>query len=368
MKKIVLLILLAILAASFVYAGAQWYPTTPKYEMKQKLYLNYCPLASQCLVGVGPDFNSSADSQPDKYFASEKPRCINNTQYILDYYCDNGAWASRTKLIALTMINFARRVSPGNFVLYCDNFDKALPQVDYNVNAGRVSAFFSEFRCFNQSGPCINNVCVLEYQGRVSVGASMNVPVNDASNSFLLAMNASPSICNGVSSSAVDFTRCGSSDFFYNPSIKSVIYLPIDNLLPGINYASLHLNYIKPNFDVLSNYVMARLHGTAANFSFFSIMPLFNRFYYAEKGTKRIFAFEEVEQTDLRHSYFGVRYQGYSFGNSSCTNIFKQYAESDMDIYCDSQPTANDFVLIGKKTPGTGGIDAWQDLTSKLRP
>ena len=368
MKRIILLVFLVIVLASFAYAGAQWYPTTPKYEMKQKLYLNYCPLTSQCLVGQGPGFNSSADSQPDKYFTSEKPKCINNTQYILDYYCDNGVWATRTKLIALTMINFAQRVSPGNFVLYCDKFDNALNQVDYNVPSGRVSAFFSDYRCFNQSGPCINHVCVLSYQGRVAIGASMNVPISDSSNSFLLAMNASASACSSVASSAVDFTRCGATDFFYNPKIKSVIYLPIDNLQPGVNYASLTNTYVKPNFDAIKNYTMSRLHGTAANFSFFSMTPLFNRFYYAEKSGKSIFAFEEVEQTDLRHSYFGIKYQGYSFGNNSCTNIFRQYTESGLNIYCDNQPSATGFILVGKKTPGTGGIDAWQDLASKLRP
>lgn len=369
LKKIVLLILLAILVASFAYAGAQWYPTTPKYEMKQRLYANYCPLTSQCLVGAGPGFNSSYDGQPDTYFTSEKPKCINSTQYILDYYCDGGAWSTRTKLVALTLINFAQRVSSGNFVLYCDKFDSALNQVDYNVPAGRVSAFFSDYRCFNQSAPCINHVCVLSYQGKVAIGASMNVPVNDASNSFLLAMNASATVCNGVSSTAADFTRCGATDFFYNPAIKSVIYLPVDSLLPGVNYASLHLNYIKPNIDVINNYVADELQGTVANMSFFSSTPpLFNRLYYAERSGKKIFAFEEVEQTELRHSYLGVRYTGYSFGNSSCTNIFKQYSESGLNIYCENQPSASSFVLIGKKTPGIGGIDAWQDLTSKLRP
>ncbi|MEM4263364.1 MAG: hypothetical protein QW666_00530 [Candidatus Woesearchaeota archaeon] len=364
MKRIILIIMSVILLASFVYAGAQWYPTTPKYEMKQKLYSNYCPLVSQCLVGVGPEFNSSKNGMPELYFSSVKPRCINNTQYILDYYCDNGVWSSRTKLIALTLINFANRVSPGNFVVYCDKYDAVLNQVNYDVPAGRVGAFFSDYRCFNQSAPCINHLCVLEYQGRSVVGASFNVAVNDPSNSLLLAMNASASACNGVSSSAVDFTRCGTTDFFYNPAIKSIIYLPAGNLQPGVNYASLHLNHIKPNLDALNNY--ARSIGTV-NLSFFTVMPLFNRFYYSEKGGRKIFAFEEVEQTDLRHSYLGARYLGYAFDNSTCTNIFKQYAETGLTIYC-GVPALNDLLLIGKKTPGTGGISAWQDFTSKLRP
>ena len=277
-------------------------------------------------------------------------------------------WATRTKLIALQLINFAKSKNV-DFSVYCDKYDKILNEANYDVSGGRVSAMFSDYRCLDQQYPCFNHVCTLEYGGNIAFGISLNSPIDDSTDSFLLTMNASPDLCDAVPLTSTNFRRCGSSDFFYNPSIESIIYAPAAQVtaIPYVDFAAANTQIIKPELDTIKDYVENEY-----NLPFFSHTPLFNRIYYSETGNKKVFSFLEIDQTFAYHNYFGVNYQGYSFGSYPCTDLF-EYSESidgDLDIYCDNQPSSNDFILIGVKTLGSpdGMIDLWQDLSSKLRP
>jgi len=63
----------------------------------------YCPRPTQCLVDTTG--NASFNDQPLAFFYGSTPQCIASGQSILDHHCSDGLWTSRTKIIALNLLN-----------------------------------------------------------------------------------------------------------------------------------------------------------------------------------------------------------------------------------------------------------------------
>ena len=338
-----------------------------------------------CLVSASPDANEDWNGLPSKYFSDPPgPKCINNGQYILDYYCESGEWTTRTKLVGLTLLDFAQSKS-NDYVLFCDNYKNALNQYEYIVGSGSdtklVEDLFKDYRCEQVNSTtrttCTNHFCVLKYRGGTAIGTSLNTEITDEDYSFLFALNHSEDACDNVNTgnsfqSCDDWTSTGR--VFYNPVLKSFIYLSSIDSLPSTIYSTLFNTFIKPEFDDVQTYVTNNVEDpdvSALNFSFFKDTNLYNRWYYSRQISKYVFGFLEKDQTEFGYDYLGMKYTGYDFGTDACDNMFKQYGTSHKGrgVFCEDQSGSDFFVIAkGAKNSNSPLIDAWQDLDSKLRP
>jgi len=85
MKKLLLAALILFVVVTAV--AVDWYPAIFKQGWHQRSS-DFCADDTQCLVS--PSGSQEFNGMPEKFFAQTKPYCINNNQYILDFYCDTG--------------------------------------------------------------------------------------------------------------------------------------------------------------------------------------------------------------------------------------------------------------------------------------
>jgi hypothetical protein len=383
----------ALLAAiPFVFAdnGADWFSVPIHYRWDLSM-AGACTEKTQCLVHLLGNASYDGDLERVFRFSDYKlgPRCVNDTQYLLDYYCDQGNWTTRTKHVALQLLKLAEDTSETNFTLFCGSYDQVLNRFDYLSQNVLVSDYFTE-TCTIQTKivPCVNNVCVLRTQSAVAIGTTLNIPVDDSTRSFLFALNKTKDLCSGVQSGA-EFASCG-QNIWYNPAIKGIIYLPSGSLSPPTDNTK---SRIRNPLLSLSYYAMSVLHNAAnpgMNFIYFPKTRLFNNIYAAQVADRAVFGFLEEglrpeytlaggNSTEIIPlDYIGVRYSGIRFfenNNQTCLNLIKAY---DSKAFCENQTSSGFNVIARHRCPpelepedckGSSPIvGVWPALTGKLRP
>jgi hypothetical protein len=319
--------------------------------------------------------NSSLDGDTERWFRLSDPKtwpkCVNNTQSILDFRCENGNWTTRTKKLALTMLQTANTASPNDFTLFCDSYDRVLNQYKYAVQGVIVESYLGEF-C-SDSGkivPCINSLCVLKLPNSAVIGTTLNIPVDNTLKSFLRAINKSSALCNSVRNGTT-FLSCGEG-VWYDPQLQSVMLLPAGMNPPP--QATEFQNYATNKLSEITQYVMDILHNPAnpgMNFEYFTRARLFNHLYVAQKGTKSVFGFLDTnmrpEQDPVPLDYLGIKYSGINLGIDPCIAFIKPY---DSRAFCENQTSAG-FVAVARHRPGLGEsplVSAWPALAGKIRP
>src|SRR3989344_8026 len=111
LKKGVVLVL-ALVFAQVSFAASNWQQTSE----------GTCGQPSQCLVSNA--FNSVFDNDPNAYWdglanPAQGPKCIASGQYILDHYCNEGVWSSRTKLVASRLATLAVQSGASVYSVSC---------------------------------------------------------------------------------------------------------------------------------------------------------------------------------------------------------------------------------------------------------
>lgn len=385
LKKALVLLLFVILLASSVYAAKWVGPLTLQHSWDRKEH-GFCPGPGMCLVSASPDANEEWNGLPNRYFSDPPgPKCINDGQYILDYFCEDGQWTTRTKMIGLSLLDFAQSKS-SDYVLFCDDYESAFNQYQYLVGSEGdtklVEDLFKDYRCEQPNSTtrtaCTNHFCVLKYRGGTAVGTSLNTNIGDEDYSFLFALNHSGDACDNVQGSASSWQQCTdwtkTGRVYYNPALNAVIYLSSSDALASSDYSAFFASFIEPEFDDIHDYVKDKVEDpdeSALNFSFFKDTSLYNRWYYSRQISKYVFGFLEKDQTEFAYDYVGIKYAGYGFDSDDCTNMFKQYGERNKGrgVFCDDQSGSDFFVVAkGAKNSESPLIDAWQDIDSKLRP
>ncbi len=351
--------------------NATWQPVPVRFSWDRSMS-HFCTEASQCLLHV--QGSAGLDGDVDKWFTNADPalwpKCVNNTQYLLDYRCDNGNWTTRTKHLAIQLLAYADANAPTNFTLFCDTYKRVLNQYRYLVQGVLVENYLTQLCSVSgKPVPCVNSLCVLKTPNVVAVGATLNIQVNHQQ-SFLKALERPESICNSVSSSSTTFLKCGNEPVWYNPALNSVIWLPTGTLpTPGTNIAA----KITDPLASMSAYVMSVLHNPSnpnLNFAYFPKTRLFNHVYAAQNGNRAVFGFLEqgiFQDGPPPMDYIGVRYSNINLGQNPCLNIIKL---ADSKAFCENQ-TGTGFNVIARHRPGQGAspiVQVWPALTGKLRP
>lgn len=353
------LVVAVLVAVSF---AVDWYPVSFRQSWNSRAS-GFCSVESQCLVSPGG--SHSFDSMPEKYFSQTKPYCINNSQYILDFYCVNGNWSSRTKLIAVELLKFAESQS-SEFSLFCGPADSSLNNINYQVSGISVNELVGKFcHPFSSSDPysCVNSVCVLKYGNSVAFGTSLNIPVDDSDRSFLKTLGKSAGSCDSAKNFDNDFDLC-SDNIWYNHNTASLIVLPESYLGSALPSSSVDVvsKYFTQPFGTVSSFVSSS--SSQSNISFINSVHLFNNLYFARKDSKEVFGFMERDQTFFSYDYFGILMKGIDLnGYSLCRDIVNIKEDSAM---CRDSP---DVVFVSKKTPDVNQslVNYWVDATAKLR-
>ncbi len=334
-KRGVLVIVILVLAQSAFAQLTNWAQTSA----------GFCANSSQCLVSAS--FSPFLDNIPLSYFdglsdPSKGPKCIANGQFILDHYCDNGVWASRSKLLALRLL--ALNVNNDPFVLQCGSPEKVLPR-DQLTDSGYAfdlfrSCSFSSFDNHPFNAPCANNVCVLKYGNSVALGLSLNSQI-DSSQSVLRAFNKSISSCNSAVDNNGAFDSCG-SNFWYDHKTESLIYAPVSSIPSPVQK-----DVLEQPFSKLKSYVFTNVHSAQRNFSFYNT-PDFSDFFVSGNGARFVFGFKQSNVTLLQTDYLGIYLANVNLPQDSCSRLFKRF---DDRVHCEIQ-SANEFFVVASRQFG----------------
>jgi len=329
---------------------ADWVgPVTSKdtWDYKSK---GYCPRTDRCFMG--------------------RLGCLNSTQYVLDNYCENGSWSTRTKLVAQQLLALALSESPTNYALYCNSYDAALNEYAYNTAYGSVTSFLSKFCTIgNRVENCANNVCVLKYGSDVAFGMAINTDIS-GTKSPLQALNISKTACDNEKNTDGDYDSCG-SNAWYNHNTQSIIYAK-ESSLPTITTTT--QNTLLDPYNKLNNYVFTYVHNPDVpqyNYTSYNITPKFDQVYIAKDGTDFLFSFRHGNITKAQKDYAGWYFANIDLPGDACDRIIKRY---DDRANCEQQPSETEFYITALKTPPVGRFDisksiadAWKEMTGKVR-
>ncbi len=334
-----------------------------------------CNTASQCLVDL--EGNVSANNQPEQYLEGNSPKCIENGQFILDNFCSNSNWVTRTKHVSLALLKLVNETGDlGNYTLYCDSHNASLIDVDYQnvldfILGPRVGALRQA--CIPDiGGTCVNNFCVLDYYDDFDnkykrvFGVSLNKRVDDTQSSFLQAVGRGTSYCNSLSGSG-EFKKCSNDkEVWYSSSFNSLIYSRDKVNLDGPNALQKFLNFLEHPIRNIINWIKGVDTGSEIqrDFNFTNHTSLYSRLYIATRAGGKVNALQE--ETAGR-KYILASYQNFSIDVCRYVknkSVFKGITQnvSTVSIICN--------VTDGRQNVFTDDKDAqilWQDFTSRLR-
>jgi len=333
-------------AAIAAQTGAQWQFSVTKYT-PTRYYSGHCP-GTQCLLEKGT-------------IPAEKI-CVNNTEFRGDYYCNEGNWTTRTKLVASQLLKFVKMQTINiawqtNYSIFCDSKEKVFVSLPSGFD--------------NVYGDSFNSFCLLRYGNKFGFGTSLNgIGAEDAMAALNITVAAAS--CPILSSAnPKQFSRCGTSNVFFNPSINSTIYLPeVTSISPeDIPLAAAVLSYIFSPYLLLRNFIMqTQFIEPSELVSPFTNTRLFNKLYLSKTPDSVFFAFYETNQYEyeneipIEYEYLGINYTNLPSTIDVCT-IFSKANTAITTDRCNS--VSGNFV-IGSKNGQTKNF--WQDLTAKLRP
>ncbi len=339
------------------------------------------PSYPRCLVKATNDDrniqnNDNVIAYYDKGF---EPACIRAGQYIEDHYCDdNGNWTTRTKLLALTMLSLVEQGSLAGepFTLYCDEPAKMFNDPSVLGQQGIIGkpGVCPAGRNGDKEASCYNNFCLLRVKDISVLGTSLNSDF-EAEPSFAKVIgNVSKDSCRNVVD--LNWGECDSPGLYYNRPNQLVIFVPDSQ---SISFGAT---------DVLSK-AMSERKGriitkvsdigsdatTKGGYRFFGQRNNFDVLYAARNGDRYLFGVVErgvslkpgrsAASTD-RHDFVGVSYQGPSF------DVCKFIEARDAGALCaqDSTTSGSEVVIAQQRIAGQQSplVDAWRDLTAKLRP
>jgi len=224
----------------------------------------YCLENTQCYVGDAGQYGLNNFYGPmhydmDDIFTTVTPACINDTEFYMDYYCENGTWSSRTKFVALELYNLVK--NDNDYTLYCDSYDKVLNKFDYAENIYESATIEEKYFLLNPSSkcviydgvsvPCANHVCVLVKSPQsnnptIYFGTSLNYRLNtttslgDTISTYELGEALGESLlgCAQFEGGPDNFKKCGDGDNIYYNGKKSIVIFSRSSFTGGVNYVN----------------------------------------------------------------------------------------------------------------------------------
>ncbi len=168
--------------------NGSWKFSRPKFTPLHD-HAGFCPDDSQCFIYAG--------GNPDASVA-----CVNNGTFHMysaegaeadSYYCFDGNWTTRTKEIALQLLDMAG--PDDTYTLFCDRFDRSL-------NPDHTRSFWRDYVGDNIAGlltpDLVNEFCVLDLDGQIIAGVSLNPQGRQINESKLYDSEKDCVLCTGM--------------------------------------------------------------------------------------------------------------------------------------------------------------------------
>ncbi len=310
----------------------------------------YCPRNNQCLISSGGDYEDNGN--PEGF-----PQCLHDSQYIYDHYCEDGEWTSRTKLLALTLLDIVSDPVQEDYALYCGPYFDVLNYVDYTVGFVYVINLFIADE--------VNNLCLLDYDDKILLATSMNSHLNESAEEIGSIL---PEFENCDFSGDQGYVACNDGKkAWYNNNLKTLVYSKKGfELSPEPAYQTVYENIIEVRLNPLSSSLQNNAPTNSFSYGFLDDGLKFDYIYLAKKGSRAGFA--TLDQGNLI-----VRYEGQV--SAKVQNIIQSYNESHApdDEYqtarIASTVQGDSFNIVATGGFGTN-IDPyfiWPDPTGRLR-
>ncbi len=340
------------------------------------------PTFNRCLVKATNDDrniqnNDEVISYYDKGF---EPACIRAGQYIEDHYCDSdGNWTTRTKLLALNMLSLVDTGSLSNepFTLYCDEPVRMFndPSVLGKQGLASKPGVCAAGKNSDKEAPCYNNFCLLRVKGISIVGTSLNSALeSEPSFARIIGENVSKDTCANVV--GAQWGACDVPGLYYTRAQQLVIFIPQETEVTFSDIAVLDTAMAHRKQRIITKVADIGSDATTkGGYRFFGQRNNFDVLYAARDGDRYLFGVVErgvslrpgrsAASTD-RHDFVGVSYQGPSF------DVCKFIEARDPGAVCQQNPTdaGAEVIIAQQRIAGQQSplVDAWRDLTAKLRP
>jgi len=151
---------------SWEFARAKF---TPLYDGA-----GYCPHDFQCYNGHRSGKPAQACTESGSFVQYSG---VESDQPVEYFYCHEGNWTTRTKEIALQMLNMANRSADNDYTIFCDKFDRSL-------NPDETLSYYRDYVGDNivalLTSGIVNEFCVMVLNGQVIAGVSLNnIEVNE---------------------------------------------------------------------------------------------------------------------------------------------------------------------------------------------
>jgi len=315
----------------------------------------YCPRNDQCLVDIDGYTNH------DDYIGGEEPRCIATGQVNRgkDHYCENGEWTSKTKFVALQLLEMAE---DNDYVLFCDSAVNTLNNPDpFPENT--------------------NNFCVLTYDNKVIFGTSLNRQQEEedtfsALTEFLNLIDVE-NCDNAISDDGGDgrYLKCNNNDkVFYNKKTQSIIYIKQGSTAGTLNPITSIINSIKDTFNSIINSIKNKIDKgeirAPAGKSFLGGIKKFDKLYlsFIENGDNDKTISGAIESTTINEittKNLIIKYK--NFDTNIC-NFITKYNERNDELNIGCSKVATTYYVLAQGIEESDPEIIWKDLTAKLRP
>ncbi len=321
--------------------AGNWITAVPKKTINGEAE-GYCPNATQCMVN--PSGNAADNNNPTK-----NPQCIASQQFIKDDYCSSGDWSSRTAQIALTLLSSK---NSGSYTLFCDKTENTLNLLDYLTPSGKQASLYF--------GTNANNVCVLQQNNNIAVGASFNTPLTSAATLDLFSVQS----CSGAQQDDGQYHKCDTSGtLWYNKKLESAIYGKNSLSINSQSTQSFFASFLKDPLDALLFALRQRLQSSSFSLpSFEGQSAKFQRLYITEQGGKRIFGVLQGDHATIEYS---------NFNDINICEFASQFTQqlggTNAGIECVKTGQTYRLLLQGGGLTTFQPEQVWPDLTSKVR-
>lgn len=347
---------------------------------------NMCKREEQCLWKAGASYEY--DDQPERAMISggiisNEPKCITSGQYILDYYCNNGQWTTRTAIVATALLELKTEISDtSNYRLFCGSHEDTINRMDVEIK-NRLGIEYLQ-NCELGAGaqqlkPCVNNICVLETetpQGtKTAIGTSFNQPVK-SDKGFLAALDLPTDACDNVGANNIELCspeKTGTATVYLDNVFNTIYYITpkITNIPLIVGAISQKLTQKKDEFKTKTKTIFGTIEGQ--KYDVIRKMNHYNKIYLAKKANTEIFAMMENNVETPALDILAIQYLNITFTQNPCETYFKT-RKTDPLLDCENQKSTNQQFIVARTTKRiidnagfTGIIGLWRQATAKLR-
>jgi hypothetical protein len=348
-----------------------------------------CPYEYSC-VGASEDGVYDFDEDDYDNFCSKnidylKSGCTQTEGfYIEDHYCEydgsnQAQWTSRTKYVAMQLLDMATKLGLTEYTLFCDNYENAINH--YSVIGD--TALPDE----------VNSFCVLHTGTESWLGVSVNLDIDamefdedeeDFIDDIEEVLFDNNGLIYGVLAEGIDwddcedafdltdltgfgtYIGCNNDDdkIWINDATFSVIFNEDGFTTYGTEIPPFDLDdgndFFNEKLDLIVDFATNDPDASADNMDRIETVNGFNRIFIQYDGTNYIFGFEEPKYDGSSHikNYMGVLYEGQAIDCDTVNEAMEGVS------YCTEDDGSGNSIVIERSTDGS---DHWTDLTAELR-